>query len=180
MVTNSKIPKCMVIIYIIIMNLKKPQNAWSCKLTHSLSPLRKERISGLTWILNSLYPSLVETGPAGLGKKILYLYFCYFFIISPWKRGWLFIWTNLNSMLLGWGFFGPSFVEIGTVDVTLKSLQTDEQTDAFSSGELKWMYGCACKHTILWLATRSSQALMVTQVSETLHWLLVRMAHVRA
>ena len=44
-------------------------------------------------------PNLVEIGPAVLDKKILNfvnLYFCYFIIISPWKRIGPFICTNLN------------------------------------------------------------------------------------
>ena len=28
----------------------------------------------------------------------MYLYFCYFIIISPWKKEWLFILTNLNPL----------------------------------------------------------------------------------
>ena len=31
---------------------------------------------------------------------ILSMYFCYFLIICPWKRGWPFIWTNLNTLNL--------------------------------------------------------------------------------
>ena len=41
------------------------------------------------------------------------MYFCYFTIISPWKRAGSFIWTNLNP--LHPGCFVPSLVEIDTV-----------------------------------------------------------------
>ena len=47
-----------------------------------------------------LVPSLVEIVPVVLGKKILIssMYFCYFVIISPWKRAQPFIWTNFNPL----------------------------------------------------------------------------------
>ena len=40
--------------------------------------------------------------------KILSMYFCYFVIISPCKRAWPFIWTNLNSLnwRVLWAEFG--------------------------------------------------------------------------
>ena len=43
---------------------------------------------------------LVEIGPVVLEKDFLIssMYFRYFVIISPWKRTWLFIWTNLNHL----------------------------------------------------------------------------------
>ena len=43
--------------------------------------------------------SLDEIGPMVIEKKIfkyLSMYFCYFVIISSWKRAGPFIWTNLN------------------------------------------------------------------------------------
>ena len=42
------------------------------------------------------------------------MYFCYFLIISPWKRTGAFIWTNLNPLHPRL-CFGPSVVEIGSV-----------------------------------------------------------------
>ena len=80
-------------------------------------------------------PSLVEIGPVVLGKKfflILSMYFHYFIIISPWKRAWPFIWTNLNPLhpgilcaKFGWNWPSGS----GEEDKNVKSLQTDRQTD---------------------------------------------------
>ena len=90
------------------------------------------------------------------------MYFCYFVIITPWKRAGPFIWTNLNPLYsrmlcakFGWNW--PC--GFGEVDENVKSLQTDGQTNirtdrqtglqntderwsekltwAFSSGELK-------------------------------------------
>ena len=45
-------------------------------------------------------PSLVEIGSVVLEKIFLIssMYFCYFLIISPWKRAGPFIWRNLNSL----------------------------------------------------------------------------------
>ena len=51
-------------------------------------------------------PSLVETGPVFLEKKTMY--FCYFVIISPWKRVWPFILTNFNSLYRG--IFSAKFI----------------------------------------------------------------------
>ena len=46
--------------------------------------------------------SMVEIGPVILEKIIFELissmYFRYVVIISPWKRGWPFIWTKLNPL----------------------------------------------------------------------------------
>ena len=87
------------------------------------------------------------------------MYFHYFIIISPWKRVWPFIWTNLNSHHLGilcakFGWNWPVVLEkkskIGKV-YRRTDRQTDRRTDgqttddrwsekltwAFSSGELK-------------------------------------------
>ena len=50
-----------------------------------------------------IVPSLVEIGLVVLEKKtflISSVYFRYFLIISPWKRTWSFIWTNLNLFQL--------------------------------------------------------------------------------
>ena len=79
-------------------------------------------------------PSLVEIGPVVLEKKIFLIInvFCYFVIISPWKRAGPFIWTNLNPLhprmlcaKFGWNWPGGS----GEEDDNVKSLQTDGQTD---------------------------------------------------
>ena len=78
--------------------------------------------------------------------KILSMYLHYFEIISPWKRVWYFIWTNLNSLhprmlraRFGWNLSKGSGKEVENV----KSLQTDRRmtsnkksSRAFSSGEL--------------------------------------------
>ena len=85
------------------------------------------------------------------------MYFCYFVIISPWKRAGPLIWTKLNPlhsrMLCAFGLNWPSgsWEEVEN----RKSLQTDRRTDrqttedrrsekltwAFSSGELKQLMG---------------------------------------
>ena len=58
--------------------------------------------------------------------------FCYFVIISPWKRARPFIWTYLNPLhprmlcaKFGWNWLSSS----GEEDENVKSLQTDGQTD---------------------------------------------------
>ena len=71
-----------------------------------------------TWIpftQRCFVSSLVEIGPVVLEKKIFkfFMYFCYFVFISPWKRAWLFILTNLNPLTQG--CFVPSSVEIGSI-----------------------------------------------------------------
>ena len=56
--------------------------------------------------LNPLHPCMLcakygWNWPSGYGEKDFYIssiYFHYFEIISFWKRGWPFIWTNLNSL----------------------------------------------------------------------------------
>ena len=54
---------------------------------------------------NPHYPRMLSANlgkncPFGSGEdfKILPMYFCYFAIISPWKRAGSFIWTNLNPL----------------------------------------------------------------------------------
>ena len=80
--------------------------------------------------------SLVEIGPVVLEKKIfkmLLMYFCYFVMISPWKRVWPFIWTNLNSLY-------PRMKSKMLKIYKRMDRQTDDVrqlTWAFSSGELK-------------------------------------------
>ena len=68
-------------------------------------------------------------------------YFCIFVIISPFKRSWPFICTNLNQLhprilptKFGWNWPSGSGEEVENV----KSLQTDRRTtgDQNSSGEL--------------------------------------------
>ena len=67
---------------------------------------------------NMLYAKFGWKGPMVLQKKIFR--FCFFVIISPWKRMWHFIWTNLNPihprMVL------PSLVEIGPIVLEKKIL----------------------------------------------------------
>ena len=69
-------------------------------------------------------PSLVEIAPVVLEKKIFLIssmYFCYFVIISPWKRAGAFIWTNLNPFTQG--CIMPSLVEICPVVLKKKILK---------------------------------------------------------
>jgi hypothetical protein len=69
-----------------------------------LSPLGEELSPSFkdTWILSLqgwFVPSLVKIGPVVLEKKIFkWPHFYIFVIISPLKRTWPFIWTNLNSL----------------------------------------------------------------------------------
>jgi hypothetical protein len=58
-----------------------------------------------TWILSILgwfVPRLVKISPVVLEKKIFIwphpIFFLFFVIISPLKRSWPFIWTNLNPL----------------------------------------------------------------------------------
>ena len=76
--------------------------------------------------LNPLYPRMLcakfEIGPVVRKKNIfliLSMYFCYFIIISPWKRAWPFIWTTLNPLhprmlyaKFGWNWPGGLWEEI--------------------------------------------------------------------
>ena len=75
-----------------------------------------------TWIpftQRCFVSSLVEIGPVVLEKIFkFFMYFCYFVFISPWKRAWLFILTNLNPLTQG--CFVPSSVEIGLVVIEKK------------------------------------------------------------
>ena len=48
---------------------------------------------------DAFVPSLVESGPAVVERKILQILSIYF--IAPWKRVWPFIWTNLISFTQG-------------------------------------------------------------------------------
>ena len=87
-------------------------------------------------------PSLDEIGPAVLEKKIFKFrqyVFAFFVIISPWKRAWPLIWTNLNSLYpkmicvkFGWNWLSGS----GEEDKNVKSLQTKRRTDRRTDGRL--------------------------------------------
>ena len=72
------------------------------------------------------------SGSAESDFLISSMYFLYYVIISPWKRAWPFIWTNLNPLhprmlcaKFGWNWPSGS----GEEDEHVKSLQTDRQTD---------------------------------------------------
>ena len=90
--------------------------------------------------LNLLHPRMLcakfgWNWPSGSWEEdflILSMYFRYFVIISPWKRTWPFICTNLNSLHLwmicakfDWNW--P--IGSGEEGENVKSLQTDGQTD---------------------------------------------------
>ena len=79
------------------------------------------------------------SGSAEEDFLILSMYFLYFVIISPWKRAWPFIWTNLNPLhprmlcaKFGWNWPSSS----GEEDENVKSLQTDRQTDRWTDGRM--------------------------------------------
>ena len=74
------------------------------------------------------------------------MYFQYFVIISPWKKAWPFVWTNLNLLHLrmrcakfGWKRPRGS----GEEDKNVKSLQQRRRrlTDKFRSEKLTWAFG---------------------------------------
>ena len=83
-----------------------------------------KRVGPLIWTnLYPLHPRILCTKfgwnwPSGSGEEyfeIPLMYFPYLVIISPWKRAWPFIWTNLNplhSRMLcaefGWNWFNGS------------------------------------------------------------------------
>ena len=54
---------------------------------------------------------------SGSGEEFFLFFKIYFVIISPWKKAWLFIWTNLNSLYpmdalcQVWSKFGPVVLE---------------------------------------------------------------------
>ena len=97
-----------------------------CIISFSLSsPLEKRWGPSLeqTWVLitkGCIVPSLVKICPVVLEKKIISsIYFLYFIIISPWKRIWPFIWTNLKPLhprvhcaKVGWNWPSGSGEEI--------------------------------------------------------------------
>ena len=118
-----------------------------------------------TWILftqRCFVPSLIEICPLGLEEKItkcLHIYFRISLLSSLWKKCVpLFeqTWTLITE-----GCFVTSLVEIGQDDLEKKNLNV---IIVFSLPSL--------------LGTRGPQALTVTWVSKTLHWLLVRGAHI--
>ena len=81
--------------------------------------------------------NLLSNSPIGSGVEAFWissLYLRYLVIISPWKRAWLFIWTNWNP--LHQGCFVPSLVEIGPVvlDKKIKLWKVYRQTDGQMDG----------------------------------------------
>ena len=112
-----------------------------------ISPLKRAGL--FIWTnLNPLHPrmlsaKLVEIGLVVLEKtifKISSIYFCYFLIISPWKRAWHFIWRNLNPLhqrmlyaKFSWNWPSGSWEEVEN----RKSLQTEGQTDRRTKGDQK-------------------------------------------
>ena len=64
------------------------------------------------------------------------MYFRYFVIISPWKRAWPFIWTNLNNIPTTQGWFTPSLVEIGPVHVVLEKKISNFRQCIFAVSEI--------------------------------------------
>ena len=95
-------------------------------------------------------PSLVEIDQVVLKKKIFisFLYnFNIFAIISPWKRLWPFIWTNLNPIhprmlcaKFGWNWPSGSWEEDENVN-SLRQRQRRRTTDRFWSEKLTWAFG---------------------------------------
>ena len=106
--------------------------------------------------LNSLLPRMLCTkfdwnwlsGSGGEDFKISSMYFCYFVIISPWKRAGPFICTNVNLNHLhprmhcakfGWNWLSGS----GEEDENVKSLRQQQRqrrrtTNKFWSERLTW------------------------------------------
>ena len=62
--------------------------------------------------------------------------FCYFVIISPWKRVWPFIWTDFNPYQprMLWAKLGWNLPSGSREDENVKSLQTDKWTDGQMDG----------------------------------------------
>ena len=82
------------------------QNKWHmCHTAHQTSESYVYSFKQ-TWIsfTHGLFvPSLVDTGPVVLETIFKYrAVFFYFVIISPWKRVWPIIWTNLNPLQPRW------------------------------------------------------------------------------
>ena len=90
----------------------------------------------------TIVPSLFEIDPVVLEKenlKILSIYFCFFVIISPWKRAWPFVSTKLNHLHPPKDAFVSSLDEIGSVFlekmIMWKKIKTDRwKTDNRWSG----------------------------------------------
>ena len=85
---------------------------------HNILPLKKSMALHLDILEFPSPKDALCQGCLGLDRwfgrrkflKMLSMYICYFVIISPWKKAWLFIWKNLNP-------FHPRMhlVEIGPV-----------------------------------------------------------------
>ena len=87
--------------------------------------------------------NLFEIDPVGLEKenysKFCQCIFCFFIIISPWKRAWPFVWTKWKHLHPSKDAFVPSLDEIGSVFlekmIMWKKIKTDRwKTDNRWSG----------------------------------------------
>ena len=123
------------------------------------------------------------------------MYFCYFVIISSWKREGLFIWTNLNPLhprmlcaKFDWNWPSGS----GEEDENVKSLRQRQQrrrtTDKFWSEKLTWAFGSGelktkNKQTIMcWFDTMLISTLtseLMQNLGFPLFWLLVNVHKTR-
>ena len=107
----------------------------------------KKKCILFTW--ECFVAGFVKIGPVVLEKdfSISSMYYCYFIIISPCKRAWPFIWTNLNPthprmlyVKFDWNWpsgSGEEFLIFPQCIQTLDKRWSEKLTLAFSSGELK-------------------------------------------
>ena len=108
-----------------------------------------KRLWPVIWIkFNPLYPRIRwakfgwnwQNSSGEEGLYILLIHFCYFIIISNWKRMWPFIWTNLNSLhpRMCCAKFGWNWPSGSGEDQNMKSLQTDNSRQAITKAQLSF------------------------------------------
>ena len=91
----------------------------------------------LSRMLTIVPSQFVWNWPSSSGEgelfKILSMYFCFFIIISPWKRAWPFVWTKWKHLHPSKDAFVPSLDEIGSVFlekmIMWKKIKTDRSKD---------------------------------------------------
>ena len=140
-----------------------------------ISPLK--RVWPFIWInLNPLHPRIlcVKFGRSWISSSReedllkFSMYFCYFVIITPWKRAWPFIWTNLNPLHQRiqhvfskiWLKFAQGS---GEEDKKCEKF-TDRRTDKRQSAKLTWAIrsGELIKHSNYCLNLNSSSSWSVS------------------
>ena len=143
--------------------------------------------------LNFIHPKIVYAkfgwkGPMVLQKKIFR--FCFFVIISPWKRMWHFIWTNLNPIhprmvcaKFGWNWpYCPGeedFVNVLSLFRNLLSLDKDvalyfNKLESFSSKDVLcqvWSKFAQWIWRRRWKCAKFTDGRADSRTFHSLHWM---------